>query len=130
MAEVSPGDKVVYGTFVGTVRQLVGDDECVILLRAPMSDGAMTVIAKLSKVEVVTSLPPETPPESEPEPEPVAEEETTPEPEPEPELEAPPEPSPEPEVATATEPAPEIEAEPEEPGASPTTEGEIVEPVT
>jgi len=65
MAEVSPGDKVVYGTFVGTVRQLVGDDECVILLRAPMSDGAMTIIAKVKNCEVVTSLPPEAPPEEE-----------------------------------------------------------------
>jgi len=65
MAEVSPGDKVVYGTFVGTVRQLVGDDMCVILLRAPMSDGAMTLHARTSECEVVSSLPPEAPPEPE-----------------------------------------------------------------
>jgi len=63
MAEVSPGDKVVYGTFVGTVRQLVGDDMCVILLRAPMSDGAMTLHAPTEKCEVVSVLPAEDPPD-------------------------------------------------------------------
>ena len=79
MAEVSPGDKVVYGTFVGTVRQLVGDDECVILLRAPMSDGAVTIIALTEKCEVVSSLPPEAP--AEPVEKAPSEPEETPEPE-------------------------------------------------
>jgi len=84
MGELKAGDKVVYGTFVGTVRQLVGDDECVILLRAPMSDGAVTIIAKVEKCEVVTAYPSEVVEETTPEPESV--------PEPEPEPETPPEP--------------------------------------
>jgi len=57
MPELSPGDKVVYGTFVGTVRQLIKDTHCVIGLRAPMSDGATSVVAPVDKCEVVSVLP-------------------------------------------------------------------------
>lgn len=63
MAEVNPGDKVVYGTFVGTVKQLLGEDECVIGLRTPMSDGAVTIIAKIKSCEVVSEFQPELEPQ-------------------------------------------------------------------
>jgi len=116
MPELKVDDKVVYGTFVGTVRQLVGEDMCVLALRAPMSDGAVTIHAPTEKCEVITSeteMPDEdvegAPPGEEP-------------PEPAPE-EAPAEESP----ATAEEPP---EAPEEAPAEAPTTEGEVIEPVT
>ena len=111
MSELKAGDKVVYGTFVGTVRQLIKDTHCVIALRAPMSDGAVSVVAPVEECEVVT--------EFQPEPAPVVESEIPAEPVEETPSEEPAAPE-EPQEAPAA----------EEPPAKPTTEGEVTEPVT
>jgi hypothetical protein len=60
-SKFSQGDKIVCNGIAGSFWQYLGDDKVVMLLGAPQSDGAMTMVLKLEDVELVKSAPKKSP---------------------------------------------------------------------